>query len=98
MGRLEIAAAAVVEIENEVVFEDIIAAVVAELASRLIYRGTWAFEFHEGANGGFIEIDDQVLGPFEAGREPVRGAEFFVTKPAFKAKSFEDFLKRGRIG
>src|SRR6516225_7234509 len=97
MGWLEIAAAAVIEIEHEVVLEDIVAAVEAEFAGRLIYRGAGTFELHESSYGGFVEIDHQALGPFEAGGKPVRGAIFLVVKPAFEAKSFEDFLKRGGI-
>ena len=78
MGRLEIAAAAVVEIEDEIVFEHVVTAVVAKFARRPIYRGTGALEFHESANGCFVEIDHEALGPFEAGRKPVGGAIFFA--------------------
>lgn len=97
MGWLEITAAAVVEIEHEIVLEDVVAAVEAEFASGLIDRGTGTFELHESSYGGFVEIDHEALGPFEAGGKPVRGAIFLVVKPAFEAKSFEDFLKGGGI-
>ena len=98
MRRLEIAAATVVEIEDEIVFENVVAAVVAEFAGRLIDGRAGALEFHESANGRFVEIDYEAPSPFEADGKPVRGAIFFITKPSFEAKSFEDFLKRGRIG
>src|SRR5215468_5930408 len=97
MGWLEITAAAVVEIEHEIVLEDVVAVVEAEFAGRLIDRGTGTFELHESSYGGLVEIDHEALGPFETGGKPVCGAIFLVVKPAFEAKSFEDFLKRDGI-
>ncbi len=52
-----------------------------------------AFELNEGADGGLVEIDEEICGPPVAGWKFVGSAEFFVTKPAAKAESFEDLLE-----
>ena len=98
MGGLEVLALAVVEVEDEVVFQDIVAGRKAEFAGGLVNGGARAFELGEGTDGGFVEIDDEVFGPFQAGGETVGGTEFFVAEPAFEAQTFEDFLKRSGIG
>ena len=98
VGRLDVAAAAVVEIEDKVVFEDVVGAVIAELVRGLINGGAGALEFDKGADGGFVEVDEKVLGPFEAARETVRRAELFVAEPAFEAEPLEDFLEGVGIG
>jgi len=98
VGRLDVAAAAVVEIEDKVVFEDVVGAVIAELVCGLINGGAGALEFDKGTDGCFVEVDEKVLGPFEAGRETVRRAELFVPEPAFEAESLEDFLEGVGIG
>ena len=98
MGGLEVLALAVIEVEDKIVLEDIVAVREAEFAGGLVYGGAGAFELSEGADGGFVEIDDEVFGPFQAGRKTVRGAEFFVAEPAFEAQTFEDFLKRSGVG
>ena len=98
VGGLEVLALAVIEVEDKIVLEDIVAVREAEFAGGLVDGGAGAFELSEGADGGFVEIDDDVFGPFQAGRKTVRGAEFFVAEPAFEAQTFEDFLERSRIG
>lgn len=91
-------ALAVVEVEHEVVFEDVVVRRKAEGAGRLVDGWAGTFKFDEGADGGFVEIDDQVLGPFEAGGEAIGGAEFFVPEPSFKAEAFEDSLEGSGVG
>ena len=98
MGGLEAAALAVVEVENEVVFQDVIGRGEAEFAGGLIDGGAGAFEFDEGADGGFVVVDDKIPGPFQAGRETVGGAVLFVAEPAAQAEAFEDFLEGVGVG
>lgn len=98
VGRLEVAALAVVEVEDEVIFEDVVVGRKAKFAGGLVDGGAGAFEFNEGAEGGFVEINDEAFGPFEAGGKTIGGAELFIAKPAFEAQAFEDFLERGRVG
>lgn len=52
-----------------------------------------AFELNEGTDGGLVEIDEEICGPSVAGGKFIGSAEFFVTKPAAKAESFEDLLE-----
>jgi hypothetical protein len=98
VGRLDVAAAAVLEIEDKVVFEDVVGAVVAEFMCGLINGGARALEFDKGADRGFVEVDEKVLGPFEAGGETKRRTELFVAEPAFEAEPLEDFLEGVGIG
>lgn len=91
-------ALAVVDVKNEVVLDDVIAGGEAELMGGLIDGLTGAFEFDVGADGGFIEVDDEVLGPLEAGGETVSCAELFITEPAAESEAFKDFLEHGSVG
>ena len=98
MGGLEALSFAIVDIEDEIIFEDVVVVGVAEGLGRAIDSVGRTFEFDEGADGGFVEVDDQVLSPFVAGGESKGGAVLFVAEPAFEAKPFKDFLERGGIG
>ena len=98
VGGLEGLALAVVEVEEEVVFEDVVAGGEAKFAGGLIDGVAGAFEFDEGADGGFIVIDEEILGPLEAGGEAIGGAVFFVTEPAAEAEAFEDSLESVGVG
>jgi len=79
---LNIAALTVVEIEDQVVFQDVVGGGEAEFARGLIDGGTGAFEFDESADGGFVEVDEEPLGPFEAGGKAVGSAVLFIAEPA----------------
>ncbi len=83
-GR-DVATTAIVEIEDEIVFEDEILGGVTEFPRGAVDGVARAFEFDEGANGGFIEFNEKILGPGVARGEFVRGAEFFVAEPAAEA-------------
>lgn len=98
VGRLEVLAFAVVEIEDKVVLSDEVAGEEAEEAGGLINCVVGTLQFDEGSDGGLIVIDQEVFGPFEAGWEFVGCAEFFIAEPAAQAKAFEDLLKGGGIG
>ena len=97
VGGLEILTLAVVEVENQVVLGDEVARVKTEEAGGLIDGVMGTFEFNEGADGGFIEVDEQAFSPFVAGWEGVGSAELFIPKPAAQAQSFKDSLHRGGI-
>src|SRR5215469_400949 len=98
MGGLEILPFAVVEVEHQVVFQDVVAGGEAECAGSLIDGGAGTLQFHEVADGGFVEVDDQALGPGEASGEAVRSTEFLVAEPSFEPEAFEDALQGGRVG
>jgi hypothetical protein len=93
-----VAAAAVVEVEDEIVFGDEVAREEAEFGGGAIYGGWWTLQLDEGACGGFGQFDQEAGGPFMARGKFVRGAEFFVAEPAAKAEAFEDFLECGCVG
>lgn len=97
MGGLEVLALAVVEIEEEIVFQDVVAWGETEFAGGLIDGVAGAFEFDESTDGGFVEIDEEAAGPTEAGGETVRGAVLFVAEPATQAEAFKDFLEGGGL-
>ena len=91
-------ALAIVEVEDEVVFGDEVAGMKAEEAGSLVNGSGRPLEFDEGADGGFVVVDEEILGPMIAGREFVGSAELFVAEPATKAEAFEDFLQGGSVG
>ena len=70
----------------------------AELASRAIDRRRRAFEFDKGADGGFVQFDEEAPRPSNRGGEAIGGAVFFVAKPAAEAETFKEFGKSGWIG
>ena len=97
MRGLEVLALAVVEVEDEVVLEDIVGGGKAEFAGGLVDGVAGAFELDEGADRSFVEVDEKVFGPFEAGGEAVGGAVLFVAEPAAEAKTFKDSLEGGAV-
>jgi hypothetical protein len=98
VGGLNILAFAVVEIEKEIVFEDVVVWREAEFAGSLVDRVAGTFELDERADGGFVEVDEEIAGPVEAGGQTVRSAVFFVAEPAAEAETFEDSLEGGGVG
>jgi len=97
VGGLEALALTVVQVEDEVILGDEVARVEAKLAGSLVDGVRRAFEFDEGADGGFVEVNQEIFGPFEACGEFVGSAEFFVAEPAAEAEAFEDFLESGSV-
>jgi len=91
-------ALAVVDVEEEVVFKDVVAGGEVEEMGGLVDGVGWTFEFDEGADGGFVEVDEEILSPFEAGGKTERGAELFVAEPAAETETFEDSLEGGGVG
>ena len=68
----------------------------AQLASGPVNRGPGAFELDKCANWRLVYFDKQTLRP--PGRAGIlRGAVFFVAKPAPEAETFENFLQRSRV-
>jgi hypothetical protein len=98
VSGLNILALAVVEIEKEIVFEDVVVWREAEFAGSLIDRGAGTFELDERADGGFVEVDEEIVGPAETGRQTVGSAVFFVTEPPAEAETLEDSLEGGGVG
>ena len=98
IGRLEVPVLAVVQVKDKVVFENVIVRGEAEFAGGLIDGVGRAFELDEGADGSFVEIDQEALGPGEVRRETIRGAIFLVAEPALEAEALEDSLEGGGIG
>ena len=98
MGGLEALAFAVVEVEDEVVFEDVVVVRVAEFAGGAVNGVGRALEFGEGADRSFVEVDDKIFGPFVAGGKLEGGAIFLVAEPALEAQAFEDLLERCGVG
>lgn len=91
-------ALAVIEVENQVVLGDEVARLEAKEASGLVDGLVRTFEFDEGTDGSFVEIDEEILGPFMAGGKLVGSAKFFVAEPAAEAQTFKDFLEGFRVG
>lgn len=91
-------ALAVVEVEDQVVFGDEVARVEAEETGGLVDGVVWAFELDESADGSFVEVDEEILGPFVAGGKFVGGAEFLVLEPAAETETFEDFFEGVGVG
>lgn len=98
VGGLDASFAAVFDVEDEVVFEDVVGRAEAEFGGGAIDRWGGAFELDEGADGSFVEFDQEVCGPFEARGKLISGAELFVAEPAAQAEAFEDFLQGGGFG
>lgn len=98
VGGGEILALAVVEVEDQVVFGDEVARVEAEETGGLVDGVVWAFELDESADGSFVEVDEEILGPFVAGGKFVGGAEFLVLEPAAETETFEDFFEGVGVG
>lgn len=98
VGGLEILALAVVEIEEQIVFEDVVVGREAEFAGGLVDGVAGAFELDESADGGFVEVDEEVAGPTEAGGQAIGATVLFVTEPATEAEAFKDSLEGGRVG
>ncbi len=84
--------------KGEVALGDVLGARVAEFAGRAINGIGGAFEFDEGANRSFVELDEEFPGPGLPWRKLKGGAEFFVAKPAAQAEGFEDAASRDGIG
>jgi hypothetical protein len=91
-------ALAVVEVEDEVVFGDEVAGVEAEETGGLVDGVVGAFELDESADGSFVVVDEEILGPFVAGGKFVGGSEFFVLEPAAETEPFEDFFEGVGVG
>jgi hypothetical protein len=98
VGGLEVLAFAVVQVENQVVFDDEVAGMEAEEARGLVDGLMGAFELDKGSDGSFVEVDEQILGPSITGRKFVGSAEFLVAEPPAEAEAFEDFGERGGVG
>jgi hypothetical protein len=98
VGGLEALTLAVFEVEDEVVFEDVVARGKAKFTGSLVNGVAGAFQFNESANGGLVEVDEEIFGPLEAGGETEGGAELFVAEPAAQAKALKDFLEGGSLG
>ena len=98
VGGREVLALAVVEVEDEVVFGDEVAGVEAEETGGLVDGVVWAFELDESADGSFVVVDEEILGPFVAGGKFVGGSEFFVLEPAAETEPFEDFFEGVGVG
>jgi hypothetical protein len=93
MGRLEVLALALVDVENKVVLGDEVAGMETEKPGGLINGLRRALQLDEDADGCFVIIDEKILGPSVAGGKFVGGAELLVAEPAAKAETFEDFLQ-----
>jgi hypothetical protein len=91
------AATTVVKVENEIVFEDEILDGIAQFTCRTVDGIAGAFELDKGADGSFVELDEEALGPRVAGGEFVGGTEFLIAKPASEPEAFKDSLKRRSI-
>ena len=98
VGGLEALALAIVDIEDEVVLEDIIARGVAKIFGGAVDGVGGTFELDVGTDGSLVEVDDEIPGPFLAGRKLIGSAVFFVSEPTFEAESFEDLLEGGGVG
>jgi hypothetical protein len=98
VGGREVLTLAIVQIEDKVVFGDEVARVETELVGGQVDGMVGTFEFDKGANGGFIEVDQEIIGPFEASGKVVGSAVLFVAEPAAQAETFEDFLEGGSVG
>lgn len=85
MRRREGLAFAVVEVKDQVVFSDEVARMEAQKAGGLIDGVGGTFEFDVYTDGGFVVIDEEILGPFVFGGEFVGRAEFFVAEPTAEA-------------
>jgi len=95
---LEGLALAFVEIEEEVGFEDVVAGGELEEMSGLVDGAGRSLKFDEGADGGFVVVDEEILSPFETGGKTEGSAKFLVSEPAAEAEAFEDFLEGGGFG
>ena len=93
VARSDTAAAAVVQVEDQVIFKDEVLDGVAEFAGGAVDGVAGTFEFDEGADRSFVELDEETLSPGVAGGKFVGGAEFFVTEPAAESEAFKDFLE-----
>jgi hypothetical protein len=91
-------AAAVFDIQGEVICEDVVAFRVAEFGGGTVDGLGRALEFHKDAYGSFVEFDKQTAGPGFGGRQLVGGAVFFVAEPAAHAEAFEDFDEIRGVG
>ena len=98
VGGLEVLALAVVEIKEEIIFEDVVVGGEAEFAGGLINGVAGAFQLDESADGGFIEVNEEVAGPAEAGGQTIGGAVLFVAEPATEAEAFKNPLEGGGVG
>ena len=97
VGGGKVLALAVVEVEDQIVFEDVVVGGIAECAGCLVDSLGRALEFDEGADGGLVEVDEEAFGPGEARRETIGGTVFFVTEPTLEAEPLEDSLERGGV-
>ncbi len=95
---LDAFAAAVGDVQGEIVGEDVITAGEAEFLGGAINGVGRAFELDEIADGSFVKLDQEPRGPGFGGWELIGGAEFFVAKPAAHAEAFKNFGEVGRIG
>jgi hypothetical protein len=98
VGGLEALTLAVVEVEDEVVLEDVVVGGKAKFTGGLVDGVAGAFKFDESANGGFVEVDEEIFGPLEAGGKTEGGAVLFIAEPAAQAEAFKDFLEGGGLG
>jgi len=98
VGGGEVVEAAVVAIEEEVVFEEVVGFGEAEEFCGAVNGGGGAFEFGESADGSFVDFDEEAFGPFVGGGQAIGGAKFLVAEPVAKAEASEDFFEWGGVG
>ena len=89
---------AVVQIEDQIIFLDVVGGSKAQFVGGAVDGFAGTFEFGVGADGSFVDFQQEMVGPFVAGGEFVGGAVFFVAKPAAEAEALKDFLQRGSVG
>jgi hypothetical protein len=98
MGRGEVLAFAIVEIEDQVVFGDEVTRMEAEESGGLVDGMVGTFEFDKGADRGFVVVDEEIFGPFVAGGKLVGRAKFLVAEPAPESQTFEDIFQGFSVG
>src|SRR5260370_186752 len=75
----------ILPLQAEIILQDVVAVRKSQLLCGAINRRSRAFQFHEGPDGRFIELNQETLGPgFRSGHSK-GGAVFFIAKPAAHA-------------
>src|ERR1700730_19355606 len=76
-----VATAAVIEVEDQVVFGDEITRGETQFGGGALNGGGKAFPFTESDYGSFVQFNKEASGPFVAGGGVLSAAEFFLGEP-----------------
>src|SRR5260370_24031267 len=82
-------AAAVFHVQAEVVLQDIVVFRKAQLLGRSIDRCGGPLQFHKRSDGGFVEVNQEALGPVFRMRQAENGAGLFITETAAPTQSLQ---------